>query len=79
MARRRKAEVVGEIVPSPALTPVLDAVAGRVQSGETLALAVVEYRRGGIVGWDKAGFEAFRHQLVAGAVYLLDDLKGESD
>lgn len=76
-SRRKSPKLV--TFPNPNDVPTLLGEAlQRAEEGETIAVALVEYKRGGDVDCNEAGMNrGFRHALVAGTVYLLDLLKGE--
>lgn len=58
----------------------LNDVFDRIESGETLALAIVEVRRMDIISQVTVGqYDGWRHKLVAGASYLLTDLLAPED
>ena len=75
--RKRKLKVV-KYRPSNDVKVLLEQALARAQSGETLAVALVEIKGAGEIHYEAAGADrGFRHQLVAGSVYLLDDLKAD--
>jgi hypothetical protein len=68
-------KVVGQIGTDATVLSLLSDATARAQNDETLAVAIVEVGREGMILHHYCGHETgFLHQLVAGAKYLMDDL-----
>lgn len=79
-ASKGRLQVVGHIGTPEGVVNVLSDALCRAQDDETLAIALVEVKRGGIVDVHTSGEDyGFRHSLVAGATYLLRDLSERDD
>lgn len=73
-------KVVGHIGTHQEVVEVLSQALGRAEEDETLAVALVEVRRGGLIEVHHVGQTlGFQHSLVAGAAYLMRDLCAEDE
>lgn len=82
MASRKasRLKVVGYIGTSEGVVDLLSAALDRAEEDETLAVAIVEIRREGVISTSYIG-DSFghRHALFAGCGYLMRDIGAEDE